>query len=154
MIGLLVNKICVPPLFSTEQAAAIAPMMDTSNLKATCVYHDGSFNDTRYNVTLALTAIENGATVLNYFEVEQLLKDSNGKLYGVKAKDLETNESYEIKAKSVVNATGPFADKILEMDEDPQGLPPKLNNHQEWSFLHPVSTLFCQNITVQPPTVY
>lgn len=73
-------------IFSTEQAAAIAPMMDTSNLKATCVYHDGSFNDTRYNVTLALTAIENGATVLNYFEVEQLLKDSNGKLYGVKAK--------------------------------------------------------------------
>ena len=113
-------------IFSTEQAAAIAPMMDTSNLKATCVYHDGSFNDTRYNVTLALTAIENGATVLNYFEVEQLLKDSNGKLYGVKAKDLETNESYEIKAKSVVNATGPFADKILEMDEDPQGLPPKV----------------------------
>ena len=32
----------------------------------------------------------------------------------------------KLKLKSVVNATGPFADKILEMDEDPQGLPPKV----------------------------
>ncbi|CAI5759200.1 unnamed protein product [Candida verbasci] len=112
-------------IFSTEQASAIAPMMDTSNLKAGCVYHDGTFNDTRMNVTLALTAIDNGATVLNYFNVEQLLKDKHGKLIGVKAKDLETNEEFDIKATSVVNATGPFVDKILEMDEDPQGLPPK-----------------------------
>ncbi|WLF80707.1 mitochondrial glycerol-3-phosphate dehydrogenase [Lodderomyces elongisporus] len=112
-------------ILSKEQASAIAPMMDTTNLKAACVYHDGSFNDTRMNATLAITAIENGATVLNYFNVDQLLKDDKGKLYGVKATDLETKETYEIKATSVVNATGPFADKILEMDEDPQGLPAK-----------------------------
>lgn len=136
-------------IFTTEQAAAIAPMMDTSNLKAACVYHDGSFNDTRYNVSLATTAIKNGATVLNYFEVEQLLKDDKGKLYGVRAKDLETNETYEIKATSVVNATGPFSDKILEMDEDPKGLPPKSNNHQEWLCHPPVSTLSYLNTTVQ-----
>ncbi|CCG21868.1 Gut2 glycerol-3-phosphate dehydrogenase [Candida orthopsilosis Co 90-125] len=113
-------------IFSKEQAAAIAPMMDVSNLKAACVYHDGSFNDTRMNATLAITAIENGATVLNYFNVDQLLKDDKGKLYGVKATDLETNKQYELKATSIVNATGPFADNILEMDEDPQGLPPKV----------------------------
>ncbi|KAI5955024.1 GUT2 [Candida jiufengensis] len=112
-------------LLSKEQAGVIAPMMDTANIKAACVYHDGSFNDTRMNATLAITAIENGATVLNYFNVDQLLKDNSGKLYGVKATDLETNEKYEIQATSIINATGPFADKILEMDEDPQGLPPK-----------------------------
>ncbi|KAK6461913.1 mitochondrial glycerol-3-phosphate dehydrogenase [Scheffersomyces coipomensis] len=115
-------------IFSREYTNSIAPMIDDSNLKATCVYHDGSFNDSRYNATLAITAIENGATVLNYFNVEQLLKDPQGKLTGVKAKNLETNELFTINATSVINATGPFADKILEMDEDPQGFLPKVES--------------------------
>lgn len=115
-------------VFSLEYASAIAPMIDNANLKATCVYHDGTFNDARMNSTLAITAIDNGATVLNYFNVEQLLKDKNGKLIGVKAKDLETNQVYTINAKAVVNATGPFADTILEMDDEPEGLPPKIAN--------------------------
>ncbi|KAK7676422.1 mitochondrial glycerol-3-phosphate dehydrogenase [Cerrena zonata] len=99
-------------------------MMDDSNLKATCVYHDGTFNDARMNATLAITAIDNGATVLNYMEVLQLLKE-DGKLIGVRAKNRETGEEFNIKATATVNATGPFADKLLEMDEDPLGLPPK-----------------------------
>lgn len=113
-------------IFSREMTAAMAPMLDDSNLKAACVYHDGTFNDARMNATLALTAVQHGATVLNYFKVEQLIKDpSTGKVTGAKAKDLETGEVYDVAATAVVNACGPFADKILEMDEDPQGLPPK-----------------------------
>lgn len=111
-------------VFSREMTSAIAPMMDDSNLKATCVYHDGTFNDARMNATLAITAIDNGATVLNYMEVLQLLKE-DGKLIGVRAKNRETGEEFNIKATATVNATGPFADKLLEMDEDPLGLPPK-----------------------------
>ncbi|CAK7895016.1 hypothetical protein CAAN1_05S01134 [[Candida] anglica] len=111
-------------IFSREMTAAMAPMMDDANLKATCVYHDGTFNDARMNATLAITAIDNGATVLNYIEVKQLIKEA-GKITGVLAIDRETKKEYTIKAKSTVNATGPFADRILEMDADPQGLPPK-----------------------------
>lgn len=113
-------------VFSREMTSAIAPMMDDSNLKATCVYHDGTFNDARMNSTLAITAIDNGATVLNYFEVLQLLKNDDNKLIGVRARDRETGEEFKIESTAVVNATGPFADKLLEMDEDPQGLPPKV----------------------------
>lgn len=112
-------------IFSREMTAAMAPMIDDSNLKATCVYHDGTFNDSRMNSTLAITAIDNGATVLNYMEVKQLLKDDNNKLTGVLAVDRETGEEFHVKATATVNATGPFADKILQMDEDPLGLPPK-----------------------------
>lgn len=111
-------------VFSKEMTSAIAPMMDCANLKAACVYHDGSFNDLRMNATLAITAIDKGATVLNYFDVKQLLKQ-DGKIIGVRAVDRETGEEHVVRAKSVVNATGPLADRILEMDADPQGLPPK-----------------------------
>ena len=112
-------------IFSKEMTSAVAPMLDNSNLKASCIYHDGSFNDSRMNASLAISAVKEGATILNYFNVEQLLKDqSTGKIIGVKAKDLETGEIYDIKSTCVVNATGPFADTILEMDASPQGLPP------------------------------
>lgn len=111
-------------IFSRETTCAIAPMMDSTNLKASCVYHDGSFNDSRMNAALAVTAIEHGATVLNYMEVKQLIKE-NGKLVGVLAHNRETGEDLLVKATATVNATGPFADKVLEMDEDPNGLPPK-----------------------------
>lgn len=111
-------------IFSKETTSALAPMLDSSNLKAACVYHDGSFNDARMNSSLAITAINHGATVLNYVEVKQLIKE-NGKLVGVLAKDRETGDEFVVKATATVNATGPWADKLLEMDQDPQGLPPK-----------------------------
>lgn len=113
-------------IFSKETTASIAPMMDDSNLKLSCVYHDGSFNDSRMNSTLAFTAIDKGATVLNYMEVNQLVKNSDNKIQGVLATDTETGKKFNIEATAVLNATGPFADKILEMDNDPQGLPPKI----------------------------
>lgn len=112
-------------VLTRETTAAMAPMIDDSNIKAACVYHDGTFNDSRMNSTLAITAIGHGATVLNYMEVKQLIKDKDDKITGVLAVDTETNKEYTIKATATVNATGPFADKILEMDADPQGLPPK-----------------------------
>ena len=112
-------------IFSRELTHAVAPMIDDANLKASCVYHDGSFNDARMNATLAVTAIKNGATVLNYVEVKQLLKDESGKITSVLAYDKESKKDFVVKAKSFVNATGPFVDKLLEMDADPQGLPSK-----------------------------
>ena len=111
-------------IFSKETTASIAPMMDHSNLKASCVYHDGTFNDSRMNSTLAITAISHGATVLNYMEVKQLIKE-DGKVVGVLARNRETGEESLVRATATVNATGPLADRLLEMDADPQGLPPK-----------------------------
>ena len=68
--------------------------------------------------------MENGATVANYVEVKQLLKSEDNKVIGAVAVDKETGKEFQIKATSVINATGPFSDKILEMDNDPKGLPP------------------------------
>ncbi|CCH43036.1 glycerol-3-phosphate dehydrogenase [Wickerhamomyces ciferrii] len=111
-------------LMGQEKTLAFAPNLDPTHLKAGLVYHDGSFNDSRLNASLAVTAIENGATALNYVEVTQLLK-KDGKTIGALAKDRETGKEYTIKAKTVVNATGPFSDIILDMDKDPQGIAPK-----------------------------
>ncbi|KAH3898966.1 probable Glycerol-3-phosphate dehydrogenase, mitochondrial [Saccharomycodes ludwigii] len=111
-------------LLSASRAAEVAPMLDASKLKAGLVYHDGSFNDSRMAASLAVTAVEKGATVLNYMEVKQLIKNKEtGKVEGCVAVDRETGERYNVNAKVVVNATGPFSDRILQMDNDKDGLP-------------------------------
>lgn len=69
------------------------------------------------NVVLALTAAYYGAHMANYVEVGALLKSADGKVNGARVKDEMTGEEFEIKAKGVINATGPFCDAIRKMDE-------------------------------------
>lgn len=90
--------------------------INNKNLKGGVVYHDGQFDDSRLAINIAQTCIENGATVLNHAKVNQLLKNNNGIVNGVVAEDTETNISYNLKAKVVINATGVFTDEILQMD--------------------------------------
>lgn len=111
-------------MMSAKRASEVAPMLDASILKAGLVYHDGSFNDSRMNAALAVTAIERGATVLNYMEVTQLVKnDQSGRIEGAMVRDRETGEEFRIKAKVVVNSTGPFSDRLLQMDAAKDGKP-------------------------------
>ncbi|MGA9638710.1 FAD-dependent oxidoreductase [Flavobacterium sp.] len=86
------------------------------NLKGGVVYHDGQFDDSRLAVNIAQTAIEYGATVLNHFKVKNLTKNKRGIVNGVLAEDVETNITYALNAKVVINATGVFTDEILKMD--------------------------------------
>ena len=48
--------------------------------------------------------------------VVKLIKEKN-KIIGVEARDLETGQTYEIRAKKVINATGAFVDEIRSMDD-------------------------------------
>lgn len=45
------------------------PMLRSEGLKGAIIYYDGQMNDTRMNVTLALTATQHGATVANRVQV-------------------------------------------------------------------------------------
>ena len=93
------------------------PLLKAEGLKGGIVYHDGQFDDSRMAVALASASVENGGTVLNYFRVNTLLKDNNGKTTGVKANDIESGREYSIHGRLVINATGIFADEIHKMDD-------------------------------------
>ncbi|EAZ81379.1 glycerol-3-phosphate dehydrogenase/oxidase [Algoriphagus machipongonensis] len=80
------------------------------------VYHDGQFDDARLALDIAKTADEAGACILNYTKVSKLEKTESDKICGLEVQDLLNGEKYPLKAKMVVNATGVFADKILQMD--------------------------------------
>ena len=93
------------------------PVIRRDNLKGGIVYHDGQFDDARLAVNIAQTAAEKGAVLLNYFKVISLRKAEDGKINGVTTTDLETGETYDLQARTVINATGVFADEVLQMDE-------------------------------------
>lgn len=75
------------------------------------------------NVSLAMTAALYGSTVVNHMEVTGLTKDASGKLCGARMKDVipskngEQAEEFTIRAKGIINATGPFTDSIRKMDD-------------------------------------
>ncbi len=102
-------------LLSRSNALASFPMLRTEGLKAGVSYYDGQFNDARMAVTLALTAARHGARVINHVGVRGLLKDK-GRITGAVLGDSLTGGEWSLKARAVVNATGPFADTIRKMD--------------------------------------
>ncbi len=101
---------------SKEETKQRLPGINLKNLRGGVVFHDGQFDDSRLAINLAQTCLEQGATVLNYFKVVDLLK-TDGKITGVIAKDKETCTVYHIKGKAVINATGVFVDDLLQKDE-------------------------------------
>jgi glycerol-3-phosphate dehydrogenase len=92
------------------------PLLNPEGLKGGVVYHDGQFDDSRMAIALAAASVENGGTVVNYFRVEELIKNEDKKITGVRARDMKTGIVCDIKTKLVVNATGVFADEIHRLD--------------------------------------
>jgi glycerol-3-phosphate dehydrogenase len=107
-----------------SKALAAFPLLKNS-LVGALVYYDGQHNDSRMNVSLAMTASLYGATMLNHVEVTGLEKDASGKIRGAKVRDVMAQlgddqaaaEEFTVRAKGVINATGPFADAIERMDD-------------------------------------
>lgn len=75
------------------------------------VYYDGGFDDSRFNVMLVATAEYYGATCLNYSEVLKITRVED--ISYVEIKDSIDNILFNVKAKVVVNASGPYTDKLL-----------------------------------------
>ncbi len=104
-------------LLSAEEVLARIPTLQRDGLRGGVLYHDGQFDDSRLLINLAQTAAENGACLLNYAPVTQLLKNGEGMISGLKFRDGETGRDHLLQARCVVNATGPFCDELRLMDE-------------------------------------
>ncbi len=108
-------------LVSRKEALQRFPMLKKEGLKAGVVYYDGQFNDARMAVTLALTAQKHGAIIANHVEVLSLEKAGSA-LCGARVRDKISGEEFSIRARGVINAAGPFVDRIRQMD-DPSAAP-------------------------------
>ena len=103
-------------LLDRKETIELIPNVKKKGLRGGVIYHDGQFDDARMAISLAQTAENHGASLLNYMAVENLIKENN-MITGVFAKNELSGESYTINAKVVINATGVFSDDIIQMDQ-------------------------------------
>nr|XP_022325745.1 glycerol-3-phosphate dehydrogenase, mitochondrial-like isoform X2 [Crassostrea virginica] len=105
---------------SKRKALELFPMLKKEKLVGALVYYDGQHDDARMNIAIAISAARMGGTMTNYTEVVKLhkTKDASGKevVCGARVKDRQTGEEFDVKAKCVINATGPYTDNIRLMD--------------------------------------
>ncbi|XP_003907540.1 glycerol-3-phosphate dehydrogenase, mitochondrial isoform X1 [Papio anubis] len=109
-------------VLSKSRALEHFPMLQKDKLVGAIVYYDGQHNDARMNLAIALTAARYGAATANYMEVVSLLKKTDpqtGKVRvsGARCKDVLTGQEFDVRAKCVINATGPFTDSVRKMDD-------------------------------------
>jgi glycerol-3-phosphate dehydrogenase len=107
---------------SREETLSRLPNLRTDGLRGGVVYYDGQFDDSRLLIHLAMTAAEQGAAIVNYCPAIALTADSAGIVNVVRACDLESGDEFDLHAKVVINATGPFSDGVRKL-ADPAAPP-------------------------------
>lgn len=103
-------------LLGREETLDMIPNVKEEGLRGGVIYHDGQFDDARMAISLALTAENHGATLLNYMDVKGLIKEGD-LIVGVEATDGISGDTFKIGAKVVINATGVFSDSIIQKDQ-------------------------------------
>lgn len=101
--------------FSKKETLRLMPGIKDKGLKGGIRYFDGKFDDARLAINIAQTAIEKGATLINYMKVTNLIKNKD-EVTGVEIEDSITRDKFKVNGKVVINATGVFVDEILKMN--------------------------------------
>ncbi len=117
-----------------EEALAHLPTLGTDHLVAGFLYYDARADDARLTLSLARTAaFEFGAATANYTPVVRLTTGADGTVDGavVRAAPDDETSDFPIRARTVVNATGVWADAVRALDEgaDPHAIRPAKGVH-------------------------
>ena len=105
-------------MLNKEKALEKEPLLPPDILEGAGYYAEYRTDDARLTTEVMKTAYERGAKILNYCEVQEFLYE-NQTIKGVRALDHLKNESIEVRSKYVINATGPWVDRVRsELDKD------------------------------------
>ncbi len=98
---------------SREECLQTFPDIERKGLTGGIIFYDCQIsNSERLIISISKSAVEYGADLANYLEVIGLIKDQN-RIGGVKVKDIFTGDEFEIRAKFVVNSSGPWLKRVL-----------------------------------------
>lgn len=100
---------------SHDEVIAAIPSIQPDGLRGGTLYYDGQFDDARFAISLAQTAVNQGGVAINYTRVTGFRK-RGGVVEGVIVRDEETGEAIEVDGRVVINATGPFSDEVRRLD--------------------------------------
>jgi len=92
------------------------PALNLKKIVGGILYYDGQMNDARYALSILQEAEKLGATVINYTELSSFVCSQKSlKIKQVHGRDLLGNKEFQFHVRAVINATGPFTDKIRKL---------------------------------------
>lgn len=107
------QQIPVGHLMNRREALDAYPHLNPDGLNGIGVFYDGQiYNPPRLTLSFAQGAASRGADVVNYVEAFDFLRDGQ-RVTGVKARDVFTGDEFDVQGKVVLNAAGPWADRLL-----------------------------------------
>lgn len=102
-------------MLGLEETLHKEPLLRREGLKGSGYYVEYRTDDARLTIEVLKKAVSFGAQAMNYVKAEELIYEG-GKLAGVIATDVISGETYRIRARKIVNATGPWVDTLREID--------------------------------------
>jgi len=107
-------------MFSVKQTVDKEPLLKREGLLGSGYYVEYRTDDARLTIEVMKQAVEYGAIAVNYAAVESFHYEE-GKVVGAVVRDVLNGQDYELRAKYIVNATGPWVDDLRERDRSKQG---------------------------------
>ena len=99
-------------MLTMEETIEKAPLVKREGLLGGGVYVEYRTDDARLTIEVIKSAAEKGATLANYAKAQGFIYNNQEKIAGVEVVDQLTGKNTKIKAKTVINAAGPWVDEV------------------------------------------
>ncbi|MCM3726141.1 glycerol-3-phosphate dehydrogenase/oxidase [Neobacillus cucumis] len=107
-------------MLTTAETILKEPLIKKSDLKGGGYYVEYRTDDARLTIEVLKAAFEKGTIACNYTKIIELVYKNN-KIAGVMGEDQISGEIFNINAKKVVNAAGPWVDGLRLLDQSKDG---------------------------------
>ncbi|RLK03124.1 glycerol-3-phosphate dehydrogenase/oxidase [Tenacibaculum discolor] len=107
-------------MLDKKEALEKEPLLPENILNGAGFYAEYRTDDARLTIEVLKTASQYDAQILNYTRADEFIYE-NKRVVGAKVTDAFTDENYEIKAKYVVNAAGPWVDELRQINNSKIG---------------------------------
>lgn len=104
-------------MLNRDETIKKAPLVKQDGLVGAGYYVEYRTDDARLTIDVMKKAVEFGATVLSYAKGDEFIYNNKEQVNGMAIKDVMGSETFTIRAKKVVNATGPWVDENRKKDK-------------------------------------
>ncbi|MDH9160474.1 MULTISPECIES: glycerol-3-phosphate dehydrogenase/oxidase [Staphylococcus] len=103
-------------MLNAKETLEKEPLVKKDGLKGGGSYVEYRTDDARLTIEVMKRAEEKGATIINHTKSVHFTYDSKETVNGIHVEDQINGETYPIKAKKVINASGPWVDEVRSGD--------------------------------------
>ena len=107
-------------MLDKKEALDKEPLLPKNILRGAGYYAEYRTDDARLTIEVLKTASQYNAQILNYTKANEFIYE-NKRVVGAKVIDVFSNKEYDINAKYVVNAAGPWVDELRQINNSKIG---------------------------------